>query len=79
MEKYLKLYNLMNRIAQYQGINISQKDSLEFEIRVGGPLMESFERLGDIQEEIKKEIGNEFSLKTVYGDGQDALLIFTEI
>ena len=43
-----------------------------------GNLMASFEKLGDVQSKILKSCNNEYDLKTVYGDGQDATFILTK-
>ena len=37
--------------------------------------MDSFEKLGEIQKKIEESCPEEYTLKTIYGDGQDAKLI----
>lgn len=37
--------------------------------------MDSFDKLGVIQKEIYESCSDEYTLKTIYGDGQDAKFI----
>ena len=37
--------------------------------------MPAFEKLGDVQKQIDESCSDEYSLKTVYGDRQDARFI----
>lgn len=46
-----------------------------FNVVVGSPLMTAFEKLGDVQKQVDESYSDEYSLKTVYGDGQDAKFI----
>lgn len=78
MDKYSKLTQLMTKIGNYPLVHITQKNNLEFKIEIGGGFMEGFMRLGKIQEEIKNTIGEDYELKTIYGEGQDATFKFTE-
>lgn len=78
MEKIVQLYQVLSRIGGYPSIHITQKKSNEFKIEISGNLMESYIRLGEIQEEITNEVGDYFELHTIYGDGQDAIFRFIE-
>lgn len=40
-----------------------------------GKLSESFFKLGDIQKEINELCSDEYTLKTIFGEGQDATFI----
>ena len=73
-----ELTQLMTKIGNYPLVHITQKNPPEFKITIGGQLMESFFKLGKIQEEIKNSIGEDYELKTIYGEGQDAILKFTK-
>lgn len=37
--------------------------------------MAAFDKLGDVQKQIGESCSNEYALKTIYGDGQDAKFI----
>lgn len=78
MERYVKLYQVMTKVGGYPQVHLTQLSSNEFKIEMGGELMKSFMRLGEIQEEIKTATQDDFELKTIYGDGQDAVFRFIE-
>ena len=69
----------INNIAQDSQVNITKKDDLIFDVVINGELMDSFDKLGEIQNKIVESCNNEYHLKTVYGDGQDATLILKKI
>lgn len=71
-----ELYDLLSDIGSWPKIHITQLDNLKFKIEIGGELMTSYSILGDIQQEIVDKIGREFSLTTIYGDGQYAFFQF---
>lgn len=75
METLNEIHNAINDIAKDPRINISKKDDYTFKIVINGNLMDSFEKLGEVQEKIIECCNDEYTLKTIYGDGQDATLI----
>lgn len=78
METLKKIHDTINAVAQEPGISISKIDNHTFKVVIMGNLMTSFEKLGEVQSKILKSCNNEYDLKTVYGDGQDATLILTK-
>lgn len=75
MDTLKNIHSTINAVAQEQGVCISKIDNYTFKVVIMGNLMTSFEKLGDIQTRILESCNNEYDLKTVYGDGQDATLI----
>ena len=75
MENLEKIHNTINTIAEDPRINISKIDDYTFNIVIDGELMDSFDKLGEIQSKLKESCSDEYTLKTIYGDGQDAKLI----
>ena len=73
-----ELSELLDDIASRPQTHVTQINKLEFKIELGGELMESYMRLGDIQSEIEEKVGDKYELHTVYGEGQDAILRFTK-
>lgn len=69
------VHNTINNIAKDSRVNISKIDDYTFNITITGELMDSFEKLGEIQKKIEESCSDEFTLKTIYGEGQDAKLI----
>ena len=74
-----KLYDTLNRVASYPDVSMTKLDNMKFRIVMSGELMKSFMRFGEIQEEIKKELNQDFEMYTYFGDGQDAILEFKEV
>jgi len=70
-----KIHEIMNRIAEDPQIHITKKDDYTFSIFIHGELMDSFWKLGDIQKEIDELCSDEYTLKTIFGDRQDATFI----
>lgn len=79
METLKKIHKTIENITEDPNINITKKDDLTFNIVITGELMPSFDKLGEIQNKIIETCDDEYTLKTVYGDGQDATLILKEI
>lgn len=75
MDAIKNVYDAINSIAEDPRVDISQIDNLAFNVVIKGELMDSFEKLGEIQKKIEKCCPKEYTLKTIYGDGQDAKLI----
>ena len=78
MEKYIRLYQLLSKIGGYPLVHITQKSNNEFKIEIGGDFMKGYMKLGEIQKEITDSVGDDFELRTIYGEGQDAILRFIE-
>lgn len=78
METLKKIHKTINTISEDPDINITKKDDLTFDVVITGELMPSFDKLGEIQNKIIETCDNKYTLKTVYGDGQDATLILKE-
>lgn len=75
METLEKIHETMNRIAEEPQVHITKKDDYTFGILIRGKLMDSFWKLGDIQKEIDELCSDEYTLKTIYGERQDATFI----
>ena len=75
METLEKVHETINTAAKDPQVNITKIDDFTFEVVVGGPFMAAFEKLGKVQKQVDTSCGEEYSLKTVYGDGQDARFI----
>lgn len=79
MMKMINLYEVLETVASYPDVHMTQIDNLKFKIVMRGELMKSFMRFGEIQEEIKKGINGDFEMKTIFGDNQDAIIEFKEV
>ena len=75
MENLENILTTINTIAEDPRVDISKIDDYTFNVVIDGELMDSFEKLGEIQKKIEESCSDEYTLKTVYGDGQDAKLI----
>lgn len=75
METLEKIHDKINHFAEDPRVTISKIDDYTFNIVIDGELMDSFDKLGDIQKEINECCSDEYTLKTIYGDGQDAKFI----
>ncbi|MBR0370406.1 MAG: hypothetical protein IJH63_06745 [Methanobrevibacter sp.] len=75
MESLERIHDTINSIAEDPRVNVSKIDDYTFDIVIDGELMDSFDKLGEIQKKIDESCSDEFTLKTIYGDGQDAKLI----
>lgn len=75
METLEKIHKRMDRITKDPQVNITKKDEYTFDIIINGKLSESFFKLGDIQKEIDELCSDEYTLKTIYGERQNATFI----
>ena len=75
METLDKIHEAINTAAKDPQVNITKIDDLTFNVVVGGPIMAAFEKLGEVQKQIDESCCDEYTLKTVYGEGQDARFI----
>lgn len=75
MDNLEKIHNTIDTIAEDPRVNVSKIDDYTFNIVIDGELMDSFDKLGEIQSKLEESCSDEYSLKTIYGDGQDAKLI----
>lgn len=75
MESLERIHNTINIIAEDPRVNVSKIDEYTFNIVIDGELMDSFDKLGEIQKKIDESCSDEYTLKTIYGDKQDAKLI----
>ena len=75
MDDLEKIHNTIDIIAEDPRVNISKIDDYTFNIVIDGELMDSFDKLGEIQSKLEESCSDEYSLKTIYGDEQDAKLI----
>ena len=75
MESLERIHDTINSIAEDPRVNVSKIDDYTFNIVIDGELMDSFDKLGEIQSKLEESCSDEYSLKTIYGDGQDAKLI----
>ena len=78
MENLEKIHDTINSIAEDPQVTISKIDDYTFDIVIDGELMDSFDKLGDIQKEIDDSCSDEYTLKTIYGEGQDAKFILVK-
>lgn len=70
-----KIHETINAAAKDPQVNITKIDDLTFNVVVGGPIMVAFEKLGKVQKQVDESCCDEYTLKTIYGDGQDARFI----
>ncbi len=75
METLEKIHKTIETVAKDPQVNITKIDDYTFNVVVGGSIMTAFEKLGDVQKQVDESCSDEYSLKTVYGDGQDAKFI----
>lgn len=75
MEKLKKIHDTFSQIAKDTTVNISKIDDYTFNVIIDGELMDSFEKLGKIQNRIEKSCSDGYTLQTIYGEGQEAKLI----
>ena len=75
METLEKIHETINTAAKDPQVNITKIDDLTFNVVVGGSIMAAFEKLGEVQKQVDESCCNEYTLKTVCGDGQDAKFI----
>lgn len=75
MKNLEKIHETINTIAEDPRVTISKIDDYTFDIVIEGKLMDSFDKLGEIQKEIDESCSDEYNLKTIYGEGQDAKFI----
>ena len=75
MENLEKIHNTIHSIAEDPRVTISKIDDYTFNIIIDGELMDSFDKLGEIQKKINESCSDEYTLKTIYGEGQDAKFI----
>lgn len=75
MDDLEKIHNTIDIIAEDPRVNVSKIDDYTFNVVIDGELMDSFDKLGEIQSKLEESCSDGYSLKTIYGDGQDAKLI----
>lgn len=75
MERLRNIHEILNTIAEDPKVNISKIDDYTFDITIEGELMDSFDKLGEIQKKIADSCSDEYTLKTIYGEGQNARFI----
>jgi len=75
METLEKIHETINAAAKDPQVNITKIDDLTFNVVVGGSIMGAFEKLGNVQKQVNNSCGEEYTLKTIYGEGQDARFI----
>ena len=75
MENLERIYETIDIIAEDPRVNVSKIDDYTFNVVIDGELMDSFDKLGEIQKKIDESCSDKYTLKTIYGDGQDAKLI----
>ena len=69
------IHETMDKIAKDPQVDIIKQNDNTFDIIIRGKLSESFFKLGDIQKEIDELCSDEYTLKTIYGEKQNATLI----
>lgn len=75
METLEKIHETINTAAKDPQVNITKINDFTFDVVVGGAMMAAFEKLGEVQKQVDESCCDEYTLKTVYGDGQDARFI----
>ena len=75
MTTWEKIHETINTAAKDPQVHITKIDDLTFNVVVAGNLMTAFEKLGDVQKMVDESCADDYSLKTIYGDGQDAKFI----
>lgn len=75
METLNEIYKTINEVSKDPRVTISKKDDYTFNIEIVGNTMSSFLKLGEIEEKIKECCNDEYTLKTICGDGQNATFI----
>ena len=75
METLEVIHETINTVAEDPQVHITKIDDLTFNVVVDGSIMAAFDKLGDVQKQIDESCCDEYTLKTVYGDGQDAKFI----
>lgn len=75
METLEKIHETINTVAKDPQVNITKIDDFTFDVVIEGNVMNAFEKLGEVQKQVDESCCDEYTLKTVYGDGQDAKFI----
>ena len=75
MKTLEKIYDTINNFSEDPQVHITKKNDYTFDIIIHGKLSDSFFKLGDIQKEIDELCSDEYSLKTIFGEGQNATFI----
>jgi len=75
METLEKIHETINVAAKDPQVNITKIDDFTFNVVVGGSIMAAFEKLGSVQKQVDESCGDDYTLKTIYGDNQDARFI----
>lgn len=75
METLEKIHETINNVAKDPQVHITKINDYTFNIVITGNTMRAFEKLGDVQKQINESCTNGYTLKTVYGEGQDAKFI----
>ena len=75
METLEKIHETINTVAKDPQVNITKIDDFTFDVVIEGNIMNAFEKLGEVQQQVDEICCDEYTLKTVYGEGQDAKFI----
>lgn len=75
MKTLEKIHDTINNFSEDPQVHITKKNDYTFDIIIHGKLSDSFFKLGDIQKEIDELCSDEYSLKTIFGEGQNATFI----
>lgn len=75
METLKKIHETIDDAAKDPQVTISKIDDFTFDVVIGGDMMPAFDKLGEVQKKIDESCSDEYTLKTIYGDGQDAKFI----
>lgn len=75
METLEKINKKMNHFSEDPLVNIFKEDEFTYDITIHWELMDSYWKLGDIQKEIDELCYNKYTLKTIFGDRQNARFI----
>lgn len=70
-----KIHETIINLGNDPQVHVTKVDDYTFNVVIGGQIMTAFEKLGDIEKQIDDSCSDEYTLKTVYGDGQDAKFI----
>lgn len=75
METLEKIHETIDAVSKDPQVIITKIDDFTFDVVIEGKIMNAFEKLGEVQKQIGESCCDEYTLKTVYGDGQDAKFI----
>lgn len=75
MKTLEKIHETIDVVAKDPQVHINKIDDFTFDIVISGNIMPAFEKLGEIQKKIDESCSDDYTLKTIFGDGQDAKFI----